>query len=504
MTSALPGFDRQSHWPPAAFAVEWECVCERVASLLGTSTESSASIEEWRQALQNATQVQPYNKHGELCVSIPEAAVSNAGTNEALDCCIRKFAPDATLAALQRIGTLISMRLQPAALLRLALAAAQERQQKAKYPSCDANLTLVMSVVKRADLDGEQPHLLVNASLRAHVIAQSMVGMLHASGVAARWVVIMLEEVPVCTETLQSCFQAAGMQPDAFERCGSEKERDAFAQMPQTTQDLDADAAKEERTEKYLATLVGMARAAGVLLKRWSRCKAQFECFSVGPVKEAENKATAHTGEALAFLRDRMARMLDQDTLNQALLPKPTNTLSQTEITLCTTTSAALCGLFMEARRGKGIQLSNSVPAQLLERGQPAIYLLYTYAKVGAIVDTHVAASAVNEASEQETAMDVSADCAQALSDCPQAIDVARDLLGYAHAADESLIRCEPCVLVAAAVRTARALTRLCRVLRVKDQPVSVAAPRAHLLAASRATLHDAILRLGLSPLERM
>jgi arginyl-tRNA synthetase len=213
----------------------------------------------------------------------------------------------------------------------------------------------------------------------------------------------------------------------------------------------------------------------------------------VGLVQHRSMEANYTVSEAIAVIRTGMENMVDnQDDSDDSI---------DNAFVVNTTTAAAFSGIFMETKRQKQIQLAEQ-PAKLLrEKGQPMLYILYTRARLGAILNSYSTQNTYYNIQPTDSTIP---EYTKSLAKIRMAADIAREILDYRQVTLTALDRGEPCLLVAFAVRLSRLVTRACNVLRVKNCPPSVALPRVHLLSMCERILDNVIHRLGMLPLERM
>jgi hypothetical protein len=435
--------------------------------------------------------------------------------------------------ALERTGAVIHLRLQPAALLRLGFSMVKERIESPpmtlSLSTSTASVALVVSTVASTDLNPTGTELCIGAALRALIIAQYMVGTLRTQGMRVYWAIVGYDNISASAEQVMSSLRQAGFEPSTVQ---IHKETD-MKYCIDVQSDMTKHIKPEDAMLQYNLTKAVeiFAQHEGALLARKARiiaivpntryaciCRAStcvmqrrsgssmFECFSVGAVRFESDVQPTFTGAVLEKLREHMIYMMsteiDEYHTDHIEADYPTHDdAGEYARTLRATTLAALCGFFLKAKRNKHVQIVNDVAKLLLERSQPIIYLMYTCLKVRAILDAYD-----NNLLKSKTSMNVPdmLAYADALAIFPESGNVMRSLVSYVRDMDEAYRRCEPCVLIASAVTAARQITRLCEVLRVKDQPPSIAVPRAYLFLTCYTILSNAITRLGLQLPHRM
>ncbi|KAI9595426.1 hypothetical protein BDF19DRAFT_422718 [Syncephalis fuscata] len=210
-----------------------------------------------------------------------------------------------------------------------------------------------------------------------------------------------------------------------------------------------------------------------------------LEYIPVGPIQYRKKVVDYSIDKSIAYIQSTMQRMSanrltddDVDRVNRSSTKLNENTKCHLlDSTIVNTTTAATFA------------------------GQPMVYILYTRAKLCAILDAHSADYSFD--SSLLTDADYKT-YAHHLSTAHAAVEVAREIIDYEQVAKVALERREPCLLVAFAVRLSRATMKVCDALRVKNYSAHIAFPRVYLLSTCELILKNTIYQLGISPLERM
>ncbi|RKP25819.1 hypothetical protein SYNPS1DRAFT_28454 [Syncephalis pseudoplumigaleata] len=532
-------------------------------------------------------QLQWHNKWGEIKLSLHNlvdaarlASIDNDNDDDNDGEQLNKFTATKHVAGVTRVGTALYIRLQPTALLVLALHTKQTtRTASADVPSP----VLVCSWLPPppSSSSSASSELTIDAFIRAQLVTQSTVHMMRSEGTPTHWLMLLPTTQPgseVAALTIQhrleeqasmdDQLQLVGIQPDQL--CGvTLKARARIRQavemspaveaMPQednaTMLDLmpfganrlllpppshaDAATSTDILFDVVAALLVAITEHAGdddggdgsgcafariitiapetcqmqvqqiyALLKVLSMahrsphaCPSHLDYVPVGPVQHRSTTTTTNHSSiraTTAYIQGIMRRMADdKEDGNHSSSDAPCSNASIVDIT----TAAAFSGVFMETKRQKQIQLLEEPGKQLVEKGQPMVYMLYTRARLRAILNAYATQHPRPNANSDDD--DVEA-YAVHLASTSVTVDIAREILHYPQVARAALDRYEPCLLVAFAVRLSRLTTKACDTLRVKDCPARVALPRVHLLGICELMLSDVIRRLGMLPLERM
>ncbi|KAI9595427.1 hypothetical protein BDF19DRAFT_422719 [Syncephalis fuscata] len=154
----------------------------------------SLSIE----TIEKAIQLQWHNKCGEIKLSLHNL-VETTSLPE-LDSQLNKFVATDTVAALSRVGTSLYVRLQSVAMLMLAL--------RKEAP------TLALSVLEWpvASMTAFTP--VVDAPIRAQLIAQSIVNMMRSNGTRVHWLLLLPASPTDNISLVMRHLKSIGLEPD--------------------------------------------------------------------------------------------------------------------------------------------------------------------------------------------------------------------------------------------------------------------------------------------------